>query len=1327
MLQVIGIGASAGGLEALNQFFKNCPPNMNVAFVIIQHLSPDHKSMMPELLSRNTDMPVSIAASNTSLKPNHIYLIPSNKNIVLKNNRLELQDRARTHLPNLPIDLFFGSLATELKEKAVAVILSGTGSDGTKGAQKIKEAGGSIFVQDPDSAKFDGMPLSVIENGYSDYVLEAKDLAVEINSFVKHPFSMTNLSLDRLEKEEYAIQQILGILRNKLQLDFFLYRRQTLVRRIIKRMKINRLDTLSTYIDFLKGNLLEQRRLSNEFLIGVTNFFRDPELFEVFKQQVLTAVVQNAKEKNIEIKAWVPGCSTGQEAYSIAIALEQFLEQEQIRLPYKIFATDINALAIETASRGLYDKATIDLLDPEIQKKYFIQQNGHYRVHPKIRKNIIFSTHDILKNPPFNGMDFVSCRNLLIYLNNQAQQKALESIHFATKLDGYLFLGSSESIGSLQDFYVPIDRKAKIFKNIAKSRPITNTVLQWGVSSLPRGRHRKTRSRQALKELQYPDISEVLLDFTGSVCILVDEKADILQAYGKLRRFVNIPEEGFSSNLLNLLPAELSIAVRSSIRVLSEDLDGAKQVLKIVDGIIKGEMVRTNLRVDRFTDLENQPGICYLVSMFEVQRKKMEPETASPSNTELIGYVQKNQELKLALDNTHKNLQSTIEELETYNEEIQSTNEELIASNEELQSTNEELQTVNEELHTVNSELLEKNLELQEAYADMDNYFNSLRIGTIFLDKNFKLRRFTPQIEELVHLDDSDIGRSIISFSWPDREMFDEVKKVLETKQTIRKEIQTTQGIWYLQQISPYQTHDKEIDGIVINFFNINSLKRALDDKAYYFNMLEKISNLSPSIITVRGTQDQQLYYSSGSIHKILGYKEEEFYRLSEEDRLFDWILEEDQAKLRKNQKAIEQLGDEEILKINYRIRTKDKGIRWLTTFTKVFERNESGKVAKVISLSFDNTEQQAKQQEIERLNVFLENIHELMPGILYVQDIRSTQNIYYGGAMKEVLGYSIEEAKEKRIQLDAELLETRSFERYQAHLKKLQQRKDDKTASIELQAKRKDGQWIWVEAFEKVFERDEKGLPTKAIGMALDIDELKQSKWQLEKTIEQLQQTNQDLERFNYIASHDLKEPLNSIISVIDLLRMEFSEEQEHLFKLFNIFEDSADRMKKLIDDLLSHALLGQEEFILEEIDLKEMIDVTQENLTVQIQKTNAQIIYADLPAITGDPTQIQLLFQNLISNGIKYNKNRPEIEIGFQEEEQNWRFYVKDNGIGIAKKNHESLFELFKKLHPKGEYPGSGIGLANCKRIVQNHGGMIWVESALNKGATFYFTIKK
>jgi two-component system CheB/CheR fusion protein len=558
-LKIIGLGASASGLQALEAFFTNCPIDTGLSFVVIQHLSPDVESMYSSLLARKTEIPISVATESMEIESNHIYLIPTKKNIIVKDGKLQLVKRASTHELNLPIDLFFYSLAKEEEERAIGVILSGSGTDGTKGAAAIKEAGGVIFVQNPEESGFDGMPLSVIQAGLADSVLNAEQIPNELLSY----FDYAN-KIDK-KGQELIIDSILQTLKKETKYDFTAYRKQTINRRIAKRQSINKFEKLAYYQNYLEETEEEQLILVNEFLIGVTSFFRDKTHFKALKEEVLPKIIAT-KKKGETIKLWVIGCATGEEAYSLAILLEECLNHNRKNIKYKIFATDINVTAIDKASKGFFGPNIIADIQPEHLAKYFIKKAGGFAVQPHLRKNIIFSNHDILHNPPFNKMDLVSCRNMLIYFQDSAQERTIQSILYALNLNGHLFLGSSESLGNYSRYFEVTDRRGKIFNKKLEYDSSQNVqeIFATKIDRLP-----SKKLPEFASELTVQFTKKLAL-VTNSVCICVNENIQILEAYGSLRLIGTLPFEGFSTNLLKLLPKEFQVPITTAIRTLSK-------------------------------------------------------------------------------------------------------------------------------------------------------------------------------------------------------------------------------------------------------------------------------------------------------------------------------------------------------------------------------------------------------------------------------------------------------------------------------------------------------------------------------------------------------------------------------------------------------------------------------------------------------------------------------------------------------------------------------------------------------------------------------------
>lgn len=819
---IVGIGTSAGGLEALQDFFENCPTNTGMAFVIVQHLSPNYKSLMPELLARNTKMKIKEAQGGEIVEPDHIYLIPSKKNLTIENGLLQLVKRPIDSQLNFSIDIFLHSLAIDQKDKSIAIILSGTGSDGTRGCKAIKEAGGTVFVQSPESAKFDGMPRSAILNEVADYILKPNSIPNELNDFVSHSQFSSVITASDLGRNMSEIDRILKILKGYTGYDFFPYKKPTLLRRTAKRMNITKSTSIESYIDLLYVDPDEKFTLVQEFLIGVTKFFRDEEAFDIIENDVIPNIVKEHQLKLKPIKIWVVACSTGEEAYSIAILFEEYLAKIKSELSYKIFATDIDGRAIDKATKGIYPTdISLDIKSDRLAN-YFIKKDNGYQISPKIRKNIIFSKHDVIKNPPFSKMDLVSCRNMLIYMDKNTQSKVLGSLHYALTKGGFLFTGIAENIDILNDNFDLVSQKWKIYQNATPTKIIaTDRNEPWKVNSRA---HSILRPKPGAvqKEKIEREINKLFSEKFETVCICINDVFEIIYAVGKLKKYGQIPEEGFTNNILEILPDEINIPISTGIREVNKGKQD--EVIKNINHIKDGVVIKIILSIKLISKRLSKSKLFLITFVEESQRTLTENEQEQI----MVPYQNQMNEIKglrEVLNDTKDNLQTTIEELETSNEEMQATNEELLASNEELQSTNEELQSLNEELHTVNQELQEKNLELLELNSDMENLVENTQVGMIFLDKEYKIRKFTPAVKGYLELQDSDIGRPIEHFAGNvgGEQLANKSKKVLSTLTPFQEKIQSKEGTWAMLQIVPYNTQNGTIEGVTINFIKIHS------------------------------------------------------------------------------------------------------------------------------------------------------------------------------------------------------------------------------------------------------------------------------------------------------------------------------------------------------------------------------------------------------------------------------------------------------------------------------------------------------------------------
>ncbi len=879
---VVGIGSSAGGLDALEKFFRKMPADSGMAFVLLQHLSPDYKSMMVELLSKHTRMQVVHAQDGLVVKPNTVYTIPPKTFLQMSDGKLVLSERVNVHTLNLPIDVFFRSLAEEKKRKAIGIVLSGTGSDGTMGSRAIKEAGGMIMVQKPSTAQFDGMPKSAIATGVADYVIPPGDMATELLNYIKHA-SNTSSIYKPATSDESKLGNILSLIYQETGLDFSFYKQNTVLRRIERRMGVNQIDRLDEYIDFMRKNPSEIDILYNELLIGVTRFFRDQEAFDIIKHKVLPELEKMKKDSlDKTLRIWVTGCSTGEEVYSLAILLSEYFEKRDPMVQIKIFATDIDKKAIEIASQGKYPSSIVADLPMEYLSKYFFKDDDYYQVVERLRKMVIFAKHNLIKDPPFNKIDLITCRNLLIYLKPSIQNKILSMFGFTLRLNGFMFLGSSESIGDAQDIFSIFDSKWKIYRyrggatfkgigNNADRPDYSGHALHTYKSAIPKNLHTKDSVSTTIRQ----HIFNRHMDPT----VIVDANLNVIDIVVDVSDFLHYPVGQVTYNITKMASSKLAMVISTAVRQAKKK---SEPVLYKDVNVQKGDqMIVIDLQAEPF--IENITERIYYIITF------IEKEKVDSSHISEIEFSDDSQErlkaMELELQLTRENLQATIEELETSNEELQATNEELMSANEELQSTNEELQSVNEELYTVNAEYQNKIEELTSLNNDINNFLASTNIGTIFLTKELKIRLFTPPIKEYFNIVENDIGRPIHHFSnnLEDEGLIEDMKKVLKTEDAFEKTILTHGKRSFLMRIMPYWTLDNTVEGIVLTFVDITDQRR-LDRMVKTKDiLLRKIVDLIPYGVYVKD-QDGKYLLANQAHAEYYGKRPEQIIGQSSDD-----------------------------------------------------------------------------------------------------------------------------------------------------------------------------------------------------------------------------------------------------------------------------------------------------------------------------------------------------------------------------------------------------------------------------------------------------------
>lgn len=833
---IVAVGASAGGLEAINDFFDHMPAQSGLTFVVIQHLSPDYKSLLVELVQKHTNMRVFEAANDMVLEPNCVYIIPNKKLMTIKGHKLRLADKLKDKTPNTAIDTFFVSLSRDKKDKAIAIVLSGTGTDGTKGIEAIKAQGGTVIVQEPETAKFDGMPNSAITSGNVDIIASpaqmAKDLAGIVNLRNAPPLEPEKLNQQSLDTVFSLVSQSNGQ-------EFNLYKTPTIIRRIARRMAAVDIPIFEDYVQYLEGHAEEVKLLAKDFLIGVTKFFRDKAAFDVLAKDILPEIIRKKQDGDL-IKVWVCACSTGEEAYSLAVLVNECIHKAGKDLEVKIFATDVDEASIDIAAKNSYPASVAKEIPAELLKKYFVKDRKYFSVIPTIRKQIVFAKHNVIKSPPFIKNDLVSCRNMLIYMNSVLQQKVVATFHYSLNPNGYLFLGSSENASSIREGVTEISGKWKLFQ---KTGTINYGLHHTYTSVTPslktpdkKVAHKNSEQPKSIED----EFRELMTEEFGSVAIFIDKDYIIKETIGNFRQYLTLPEKKLDLNILNMVPRDVALLLNTTIRKAWKE--NRKLQLNRIRFKRNDE--------DKFMQVTARPpeaGSAHgnMLLMFS----ECKVDSGSKEALTIPAHVLEHDheylmEMEAELNETRTNLQMAVEEMETTNEELQSSNEELLSANEELQSGNEELQSLNEELHTLNTEHQVKIRELIELNDDLDNYFKSTDIGQVFIDSELRIRKFNPAAVKMVNLIPADIGRSIthISNNIEYDSLVKDIHLVLSNAKVIEKEVRLKTGKNHLVRIMPFERKDKKMDGVVITFIDI-SLVTELN------NIINGVFNASSSAI----------------------------------------------------------------------------------------------------------------------------------------------------------------------------------------------------------------------------------------------------------------------------------------------------------------------------------------------------------------------------------------------------------------------------------------------------------------------------------------------
>ena len=990
---IVGLGASAGGLKAFEDFFSGMPTNVepNMAFVLVQHLAPDHKSILTDLIRRYTTMQVFEVTDGMVVQINCAYIIPPNYDLAYLKGRLHLLEPSAPRGQRLPIDFFFRSLAQDQGEHAIGIILSGTGSDGTLGVRAIKGEGGMVMVQDLTSTEFDGMPRSAIATGLVDFELPPAAMPAKLLAYAKHAYGkLLRNKTDAPSDTNSLSKKIFILLRAQTGHDFSQYKPSTINRRIERRMAVHQVDSIDNYVKYLQQTPAEIEALFRDLLIGVTKLFRDVEAFQALEEQIIPMLFKDKPAGSV-IRIWSTGCSTGEEAYSIAILLHEYIELIKKNFTVQLFATDIDSRAIATARAGLYPASIADDITPQRLSRFFsVEADGSaYRIHKNIRDMLVFSEQDVIKDPPFSKLDMISCRNLLIYMDTELQKKLIPLFHFALKPSGILFLGTSEGIGDFSTLFTVLDRKVKFYQRKEQYSGGTRNTLGrvlpplFDTGLLPAANNVKAQSNAVAAKMSLKELTEqTLLKKIAPASALVNERGDILYLHGRtgmylemsagevsINNILKMSREGLRRELTNTLLAAVKtkttvrctgINVRTNGHFTKVNLTvcpaladaNASLDLKGVGLSHTDSKSKNSANVDVKLNLDVN---LYLIILEETLSPIIEGEHGDNSAVKLQEKLfdadaearidALRQELRAKdeyLQSTHEELESSNEELKSSNEEMQSVNEELQSTNEELETSKEELQSVNEELATVNNELQTKVVDLSRANNDMNNLLAGTGIGTVFVDHQLRILRFTPAVSAIINLILSDIGRPvahIVSNLVGYDNMVADTQSVLNTLILKEVEVQTKEGSWYAMRIQPYRTLNNVIEGAVISFVNISEMiqARIALDKANDLLRLAVVVRDAHDAITVQSMTGQTLAWNPGAV-RMYGWSEIEALKINVRDRIPQDLREKALAKLR-------QLSQAEILEPYLTQRINKQGVILKVSIISTALINESGDV----------------------------------------------------------------------------------------------------------------------------------------------------------------------------------------------------------------------------------------------------------------------------------------------------------------------------------------------------------------------------------------------
>ncbi|HEX8270591.1 MAG TPA: CheR family methyltransferase [Flavobacterium sp.] len=1345
---IVGIGASAGGLDAFQKLLKAIDEKSGMAFVLVQHLSPDHDSHLPEILKRWTTIPVHEITDDINLAPDNIYIIPQNKILTADDGVLKLAPRDLADKKNRPIDVFFKSLAEVHKSFALGVVLSGSGFDGTEGLKAIREYGGVTYAQTPETAAYDSMPLNAISAEAADFVLAAEDIPqhlVHMQSAYRlnHAYP-DDLELDR--GDEDVFKQILRVLKLRTGNDFAHYKQPTLRRRIARRMVATNHEEPELYLKFLRVNKEEQDLLFNDVLIPVSYFFRDSDTFNILPEKVFPLLLeQRSAETNLRI--WIAGCSTGEEAYSLAIALHEFLSINSPGTKVQLFASDISEKNVSRARLAKYRKEEVQNISDERLNKYFVKAEGGYVVSKAIRDMCVFAVHNFLKDPPFAKMDMISCRNVLIYFDSLLQKKAMTTFHYSLKERGVLFLGKSESTNSVSNLFDPLVKNHKLY--VRKSAPAHFPASAFEPQEVGTAQF-KTFSLPK-KDITNVDLHKVANNILFAkytpAGVIINEKQEIIHFHGDTSPFLILSPGKPNLNLLKMAREGLSFELRNALTK-----EKTAEVVQKTGIPIKGKSYAVDFDIVALpAGVEQHHLVVFKKHELPIEFDYAEGRSSADEHTI--------QMLEAELEQLRDDIRNVTEDQEAAHEELQSANEELLSSSEELQSLNEELETSaeelqsnNEELVTINDELMDRQDQLMAARLQAEAIVETVREALVIIDSKWRIRNANSSFYKLFGVTPEYAeGRSFFDLAdgqFSDSDLRTMLKKILPEKTKIDD---------YELHVSLPKKGERILSinarQIVHNNYQEQSILVAVDDitdsKSTKIlreseERFRSIANTAPVLLWMSDSQGMVTFVNKGWLD-FTG-------KTLEEESGLGWtkgVHPDDLAQAVEIFSTNFEARSE--FTMEYRLRRYDGQFRWISV-RGLPRIGVDGNFVGFVGGCMDIHEQknfaaaleekvEQRTKELRESESFLQSILNTTQNLIYVYDFEKEKVVFINKKAFEATGYTAEEIQKSKTDLFTQMIHSEDLAAVRKQRRDMRESSDGSMATIEFRLRNKKNEWTCQLARELVFKRDEKGNAIHYIGVATDISDIKAATEELLKKNQELEHSNAELASFSSIASHDLKEPLRKIQIFSKLVLAQDKD---------NVSDDSRDflgrvivsafRMQQLIDDLISYSRTSSQKIVYIESDLNMLLNEVLEDLKEVIAESKALIDIPEMPFIQVIPSQFRQLFLNLISNAIKYHRANvtPHITItsehapaeevealGGDPAISHLKITVSDNGIGFAPEYKDRIFEPFQRLHGKDEYSGTGIGLAICKKIMVNHKGFIVADSVEGKGSSFYIYV--